>query len=416
MSAKKNKSKAINQATKSPKRQNVRNQGSTSKAHEVLTKVNELMNKKVRSPLLKEIAAHADISSILKEPGDALQEDVEEDSFNPPLHSTAVYTDDEQILQASENPAEIPAKPLSPIAPVVQEENMNPKHRELKSKPAANREDTAHRPADAKPKRTPQKKAPQVQEPGSSKKRASPRNLAEVASPKKQTPNTTPNRNVVSAKKKKTQGKDENTPSKKKSRKDKTGTAPTDIQSPENIPKSVSTVNELDVVLFDCGKLIEQYRENVETDACKRAIDVFSHSFKEQLTTTILDQRKLKDVKRKNAKMLLEIGRKRRRLIEVKGEIIVKQHKLDQLQKECSELEKRQDSLKSTRVFLDGLAQLKDNYMKFKAKNPNIKETYGMSSLPALCLEAENVMRAEQHFHILNRELETFIDRKKGDS
>lgn len=40
---------------------------------------------------------------------------------DPPLHSTAVYTEDDEPLQTSENLDQIPAKPMSPIPPVVQE-------------------------------------------------------------------------------------------------------------------------------------------------------------------------------------------------------------------------------------------------------------------------------------------------------
>lgn len=401
--------------TKSPKSQNVRNQGPSSKTDPqkfAPINVKEIMNKKVRSPLLKEIVAHADISSILKESGDALQDDVGEDSFNPPLHSTAVYTEDDEPLQTTENPDQIPAKTMSPTPPVVQEKSMKPNQRESKSKAAASTEPNVHRPDTTKPKRTPKKKALHVPKPGSSKKQGTSRNLADGAP---QAPNTTQNRKLVSAGKAKTQSEEQNTSSKKKSRKDKMETAPADIWSPGNVPKSVRSVNELDVIHFECGKLIEFYREKVETDICKRAIDVFCHSFKEQLSTTISDLQKLKDLKRKNAKMHLEIGRKRKRLLEVKNEIIAKQPKLNQLQKECTELQQKQESLKTARAFLDDLAHLQDNYMKFRAENPHIKETYGTSSLPALCLETEHIMKAEQHFHLLNRQLQSFIDQEEGD-
>lgn len=404
--------------TKSPKGQNVRNQGPTSKVDAekfALIKVKEIMNQKVRSPLLKEIMAHADISAILKEPGDALQDDVGEESFNPPLHSTAVYTEDDEPLQTSENLDQIPAKPMSPIPPAVQEKSMKPNQRESKSKPAASTEPSAHRPDTTKPKRTPKKKALPVPKPGSSKKHGTARNLANEAPPSTQAANTTKNRNSVSSDKAKTQREEQNTSRRKKSRKDTMETGQADIWSPENVPKSVRSVNELDVVHFECGKLIEFYREKVDTDVCKRAIDVFSHSFEEQLSTTIADLRKLKDLKRKNAKMQLEIGRKRKRLLEVKKEMIEKQPKLNQLQKECTELQQQQESLKRGRAFLDDLAHLQDDYLKFKARKPHIKETYGTSSLPALCLETEHIMKAEQHFHILNRQLQSFIDREEGD-
>ncbi|XP_075716305.1 centromere protein U isoform X2 [Rhinoderma darwinii] len=416
MSKHKNKSKNLNQLLKGPKGQDVRNQGPGSKTdaeNVALIRMKQIMSKKVTSQLLKEILVDSDIS-ILKKSADALQEDIGEDCFNPPLHSTAVYTDeDDELLQTNDNPDLIPAKLMSPIPPVVQEKSTRPTHKESKSKAASN---TEHKPDTAKPKRTPQKKALQVPAAGSSKKHGTARNLVDEAPPSPQAPNTTPNISVVSPGKAKTQRKKTNTSIKKKSRKDRMETAPADIWSPENVPKSVRNVNELDVVLFECGKLVELYRENVDADVCKRAIDDFFHSFKEQLATTILDVQKMKDLKRKNAKMQLQIGKKRRRLLEVKNEIIVKQPKLNQLQKECSELEEKQESLKSARAFLDNIAHLQQDYMKFKAENPHIKETYGTSSLPAMCLEAENIMKAEQHFRIVNKQLQSFIDQEKEDA
>ncbi|XP_066429565.1 centromere protein U isoform X2 [Eleutherodactylus coqui] len=403
------------------------------------------MSRKVRSPLLKQIMAQADVSSILKQPGDPLPEDLEEDSFNPPLHSTAVYTDadSDEHLPTRENPKQISAKLMSPIRPVIREKR-TPSRKESKSNPVGDIEHSARRPDTAQTKRTPQKKSQDVPKRGSSKMHGPPRNLADGAPPSTQAPNANvtpekksqdvpkpgsskmhePPRNLadgapsstqVSAKKTRTPRKEKNVSSKKKSRKDRMETNPADIGSPENVPKSVRNVNELDVVLLECEKHTELYRENVDTDVCKRAVDVFFNSFKEQLSTTISDLQKLKNLKRRNAKMQLEIGRKRKRLLEVKDEIIANQPKLNKLQKECSELEQKQESLKSARTILDNIAQLQEDYMRLKTKNPHLKETYGISSLPALCLQVESVLNAEQHFHIVNRKLQSFIDPKKGN-
>ncbi|XP_072262233.1 centromere protein U [Pyxicephalus adspersus] len=114
----------------------------------------------------------------------------------------------------------------------------------------------------------------------------------------------------------------------------------------------------------------------------------------------------LKDLKRKNAKVPLEIGRKQKRLIEVKDEIIKKQPRLSQLQRKCTELEARQKSIQNTKTFLDNLGELQEGYRKYRTKNPNINETYGVSSLPALILQAQGTMRAEQHFHNINAQLQ----------
>ncbi|XP_073512186.1 centromere protein U isoform X2 [Phyllobates terribilis] len=486
------KSKNINQSTKSLKSQNIKSPGRIKEAdaERSADKMRKIMNKKVGTPILKQILAHANISAILKETGDAFQELADEDSFNPPLHSTAVYNDgDDDFLQTNENRDQTPAKLISPIASVVQEESI--RRMESKQNPAASMELSAQRPDTAKPKESLQKETQKIPEPGPSKMHGSARtgSTGETSStqgPKRkvtpqkkaqkgpepskmqgpdsslaigepssaQGPNTAPNRNVrlqkktqntpepgpsktrrtartravgetsstqgpsttqktnvVSAKNAKAQRKGVITSSKKKPRKDNLNIAPGDTSSPEVVSKSAKSLNELDIVLLECGKCIESHREEVETDDCKREVDVFYHSFKEQLSTTISQLQKLKDLKRKNAKMRSEIGMKRKRLLQLKHEVIVDQPKLNLLQKECADLEQKHKA----RAILDNLAHFQDDYMKFKAENPHVQETYGTSSLPALCLEAGNIMKAEQHFHIVNRKLQSVIDKEKGD-
>ncbi|XP_073434565.1 centromere protein U isoform X2 [Dendrobates tinctorius] len=536
--------KNINQSTKSLKSQNVKSPGRIKQedAERSPLEIRKIMNKKVASPLLKEILAFANISAILKEPGDSFKEVAEEDSFNPPLHSTAVDDDDvDNILQTNENPAQIAAKLMFPIASVVQEKSMRPKN--SKQNTAASMEPSAQKPDTAKPKDSLQKKTQKIPEPGPSKSHGTAKTQAIVEPSSTQGPNTTqktnvrlqkktqqipepgpsktletartrsigepsssqgpnaaPNSNVslqkktqkipelgpskirgtarpqaigepsstqgpsttpirknlqkeaqnipepgpsktcvtsrtlsvrepsssqgpytaqktnvVSAKNTKAQRKVVTKSSKKKSIKDNTNIASGDPSSPEVVSKSVKNLSGLDIVLFECGKYIELHREEVETDVCKREVDAFYDSFKEQLSTTISQLQELKDLKRKNAKMLSEIGMKRKRLLEVKHAVLVKQPKLNVLQKEYSDLEKKRKSLKSARSILDNLTHFQDDYMKFKAENPHVQETYGTSSLPALCLEAGNIMKAEQHFHIVNRKLQSVIDKEKED-
>ncbi|XP_077135700.1 centromere protein U isoform X1 [Ranitomeya variabilis] len=493
--------KNINQSTKSLKSQNVKSPGHIKQADAERSphQLRKVMKKKVATPILKETFPFANISAILREPEDAFKEVAEEDSFNPPLHSTAVYNDGEDnILQTNENPDDIAAKLMFPIASVVQEKSMRPVN--SKQKTAASMEPSVQRRDTAKPKNSLQKKTQQMPEPGPLKTRETARTRSVGEPSSSQSPNTAPNSNV--SLQKKTQKKTEPGPSKmrgtarpqavrepsstqgpsttpikknlqkktqnipkpgpskirgtartlsigepsssqgpnttqktnvvsakdakakrnvvtkssgKKSRKDNTNIAPEDTSSPEVVSKSKKNLNELDIVLLECEKYIKLHREEVETDVCKREVDAFYHSFKEQLSTTISQIHNLKDLKRKNAKMRSEIGMKRKRLLEVKHAALVKQPKLNLLEKEYSDLEQKRKSLKSARAILDNLTHFKEDYMKFKAENPHVQETYGTSSLPALCLEAGNIMKAEQHFHIVNRKLQSVIDKEKED-
>ncbi|XP_069600414.1 centromere protein U isoform X5 [Ranitomeya imitator] len=492
--------KNINQSTKSLKSQNVKSPGRIKQADAERSphQIRKVKKKKVATPILKEIFPFDNISAILREPEDAFKEVAEEDSFNPPLHSTAVYNDgDDNILQTNENPDEIAAKQMFPIASVVQEKSMRPVN--SKQKTAASMEPSVQRPEPAKPKNSLQKKTQKIPEPGPSKMRgttrpqairepsstqgpstapikkslqkktqkipepgpskmrgtARPQAIREPSStqgpstapikknlqkktqnipepgPSKirgtartlsigessssQGPNTTQKTNVVSAKNAKAQKKLVTKSSGKKSRKGNTNIAPEDTSIPVVVSKSVKNLNELDIVLLECEKYIKLHREEVETDVCKREVDAFYHSFKEQLSTRISQIQNLKDLKRKNAKILSEIGMKRKRLLEVKHAVLVKQPKLNLLQKEFSDLVQKRKSLKSARAILDNLTHFQEDYMKFRAENPHVQETYGTSSLPALCLEAGNIMKAEQHFHIVNRKLQSVIDKEKED-
>ncbi|CAN2388673.1 nucleic acid-templated transcription [Pristimantis euphronides] len=458
MATKKKQSKSKNIKLPAKSLKNVSNQRQTSKAdtEEVFeTKLKKLMVKKIRSPILKGIRAHLNVSTILKEPGDVLQDDVEEDSFNPPLHSTVVDDDGDEIAQTIENPEQIPAKLMSPSQSAVQKKR-RPILKGSNSQPAANMEHNADRrdtaqtkevrgtpqkrmlpvpePGSSNKRGTPQKRMLPVPEPGSSNKRGTPqKTVLPVPEPGSSKKHGTPQKTVLpvpepgssnkrgtpqktaSVKKRRSPRKEQNISGIKKSSKGNVETDSSDTYHVEIAPKSVRSVQELDVVLFESAQLIKLYKEKVETDACKKAVDVFFIHFKEQLSTTISDIQKLEVLKRKNAKMLSEIGKKRRRLFEVKNEILAAESENMELQEECSEMEKNQELQKSARTILDNIAHLQEDYKTFKAENPHSKETYGMSSLPALSLEAENILKAEQHFHIVNKQLQSFIDEDKED-
>ncbi|KAM4809378.1 centromere protein U [Rhinophrynus dorsalis] len=223
-----------------------------------------------------------------------------------------------------------------------------------------------------------------------------------------------PNTGMVLHKTKTRQGKRKKSQTKDSSRSGSDKTAPFKVWSSEEVPRTSRNCNELDVVLFDFEKIVTDYRETIDSAACKRKVDTFFDSLKEQLITTIEDSQQLKNLKRKNAKMQSEIGRKRKHLIEVRDELIQNGSKLKQLQKEYAELQEKQSSMANAQKFLASLRDLQENYIKYKEGHPDIKETYGISSLPALLLQSEPVLRAERHFQKINTKLQHILDKEES--
>uniref|UniRef100_A0A8D0HH59 Centromere protein U n=2 Tax=Sphenodon punctatus TaxID=8508 RepID=A0A8D0HH59_SPHPU len=81
-------------------------------------------------------------------------------------------------------------------------------------------------------------------------------------------------------------------------------------------------VTELDVVLTEFEKITANYKQSVELKICRKAINGFYSGFRDQLTNTMAEVQKLKSLKRENTKLATAINKKRRRLMEVKEELI----------------------------------------------------------------------------------------------
>ncbi|CAH2300388.1 Hypothetical predicted protein [Pelobates cultripes] len=184
--------------------------------------------------------------------------------------------------------------------------------------------------------------------------------------------------------------------------------------SSEEVPRSSRDLNELDVVLFECENVFEDFRATINSDATIKAIDLFFDGFKNQLVKSIEDAQKLKNLKRKNTKMQSEIGMKQKRLISVKYEVIQNESKLKALQKKYSDLQEKHTALKNAKHFLSNLGDLQKSYLKFREKKPNTTETYGISSLPALLLESQTIMNPEKHIRDINSKLENIVGDEKN--
>ncbi|CAB1325125.1 unnamed protein product, partial [Coregonus sp. 'balchen'] len=86
--------------------------------------------------------------------------------------------------------------------------------------------------------------------------------------------------------------------------------------------RNVKNPTDLDVVLDSFLEFVSEYMDAVDSNAVLLAIDALSSSFEDQLTEKITASKELKFLKWENAKMNAAINRKRARLLEAKNELI----------------------------------------------------------------------------------------------
>ncbi|KAM7111306.1 centromere protein U isoform 4-T4 [Molossus nigricans] len=176
--------------------------------------------------------------------------------------------------------------------------------------------------------------------------------------------------------------------------------------------KKSSDIMDLDVVLSAFEKAFPEYKQNVESKICKEAINKFHSSMKEELIKMLAEVQMLTALRRKNAKMISDIEKKRQRLIEVQDELLWSEPQLKQLQIKYDELKEKKSSLRNAAYFLSNLKQLHQDYSDIQEREPNVKETYDSSSLPALLFKARTLLGAESHLQNINHQLEKLLDQK----
>ncbi|XP_015999477.1 centromere protein U isoform X3 [Rousettus aegyptiacus] len=176
--------------------------------------------------------------------------------------------------------------------------------------------------------------------------------------------------------------------------------------------KKSSEIMELDVVLSAFEKTLPEYKQNIESKICKEAINKFHSTMKEELIKMLKEIQMLKTLKRKNAKIISDIEKKRQRLIEVQDELLRLEPQLKQLQVKYDELKERKSSFKNAAYFLSNLKQLHQDYSDTCEREQNVKETYDSSSLPALLFRVRTVLGAERHLQNINHQLEKLLDQK----
>lgn len=176
--------------------------------------------------------------------------------------------------------------------------------------------------------------------------------------------------------------------------------------------KKTSDIVDLDVVLSAFENIILEYKQKIDSRICKEAINKFHSNLKEQLIKMLKEVQMLQTLKRKKAKMISDIEKKRQRLIEVQDELLRLEPELQQLQIKYDELKERKSSLKNAAYFLSNLKQLHQDYSDIQEKEPNAKEMYDSSSLPALLFKARPLLGTENHLQNSNYQLEKLLDQK----
>ncbi|XP_073910975.1 centromere protein U [Castor canadensis] len=176
--------------------------------------------------------------------------------------------------------------------------------------------------------------------------------------------------------------------------------------------KKTSDIMELDIILSAFEKTFLEYKQRIESKACNEAINKFYFNIKEELIRMLKEVQMLKNLKRKNVKMTSDMERKRQRLIEVQDELLRLEPQLKQLQTKYDELTERKSSLRNAVYFLSNLKQLYQDYSDVQEKEPRVKEMYDSSSLPALLFKARTLLGAENHLQNINQQLGKLLDQK----
>ncbi|XP_058276814.1 centromere protein U isoform X2 [Hirundo rustica] len=178
------------------------------------------------------------------------------------------------------------------------------------------------------------------------------------------------------------------------------------IWCPKKLKRSPRDITELDVVLAEVEKIAANYRQSIELNICRKAINDFSSAFKDQITDLIAGVQELKNMKKKNAKAITNIKKKRQQLVQVRDELIRAEPQLTQLQREYAEVQERKSSLRQAIELITDLKELQQDCLDYREENPKEKVVYGTSSLPALLVESRRILGAERHFESINMKLE----------
>ncbi|NXK27901.1 CENPU protein, partial [Arenaria interpres] len=189
-----------------------------------------------------------------------------------------------------------------------------------------------------------------------------------------------------------------------------------EVWCPKELKRSPRDITELDVVLAEFEKIAANYRLRIESNVCRKAINSFCSAFKDQITDLITEIQELKNMKKKNAKVITDIKKKRQQLLLLREEQIRAEQQLVQLQREYAEVQEKKSSLRQATELLTDLKDLQQDCLNYREENPKEKVVYGTSSLPALLVESRRILGAERHFQNINMKLEKALAAQRGKS
>ncbi|GAB1293144.1 Centromere protein U [Apodemus speciosus] len=270
-----------------------------------------------RKPKPKDVfdfSNNSDISSIL---GELEEEEEPSETFDPPLHSTAIYTEDElskHCMSSSSSPAthrgRKSRKPRRGLEPVSGEsDSAEADGRSVVS--AVGRRSWSRQPRAAPAASSPPERPAE---------RVTPRRTrlhGAQASAVEETPATQSQL--------KTQKKVRPSPGRRTT--PRSGATDSDASESTHIwcleAKRQSDIMELDVVLSVFEKAFLEYKQKVDSESCNQAINKFYFKIKGELIRMLKEAQMLKALKRKNTKRIIsDMEKKRQRLIEVQDELI----------------------------------------------------------------------------------------------
>uniref|UniRef100_A0A8B9YZ11 Centromere protein U n=1 Tax=Buteo japonicus TaxID=224669 RepID=A0A8B9YZ11_9AVES len=179
------------------------------------------------------------------------------------------------------------------------------------------------------------------------------------------------------------------------------------VWCPKELKRSPRDITELDVVLAEFEKIAANYRQSIESNICRKAINGFCSAFKDQITDLVNFPHYLFQV-------ITDIKKKRQQLLQLREELIGAEPQLIQLQKEYAEIQERKSSLRQATELLTDLKQLQQDCLDYREENPKETLVYGTSSLPALLVESRRILGAERHFQNINKKLEEALAVQRG--
>ncbi|XP_053735689.1 centromere protein U-like isoform X1 [Synchiropus splendidus] len=134
--------------------------------------------------------------------------------------------------------------------------------------------------------------------------------------------------------------------------------------------KSTSGGTEPEVMLTAFVEYCAQYRDSVESEAVKEAIDMFADNVRSQLTEKISSEKNFLTLKRENAKLAVLIAKKKQQLLQAKNELMSAEREFGQLKRVEADLHVRLSDLKKGRAFLSSIKEVRQQYLDLRCKKP----------------------------------------------